>query len=393
MVYFRQRGGFMKRCILFGTGATLALLLSGCGAAYGSVWSALLLILAVLLLVLALLQTKSYFDYCKRQREKGRKEPRGMQPITWLLYAVAAVLLVLSMVVNQPAKETEPLPPETTEATSNTIPAPTASWMTFPADRALTAAQYFVYDPDTGFVNTSGETGQKVYPASITKLFTAYVAGQCLRKDMLITVGDALDMVYPGSSVAELERGDSLTVSQLIEAMMLPSGNDAAYVLAVEAGRAMGGATLSVTEAVNTFVTEMNRQAKALGMQNTHFANPDGIHQADHFSSFDDLALLGALSVQDPALLEYTGMANDRVNLQSGSVFWKNTNALVDPQSPYYCPYAMGLKTGQTPSAGSCLLSAFTYEGRTLIIGVFGCPEAEDRFADTLQLFNEAIGY
>ncbi|MBR4863000.1 MAG: D-alanyl-D-alanine carboxypeptidase [Oscillospiraceae bacterium] len=385
----------MKRYTVLSGAAMLALSLAGCGAKGGSVWSVLLLIPAILLLLLALLQTKSYFDYCKRQREKGRREPKGMQPITWLLYGLAAVLLILSMVVNQPAKapEAEALPPETTEQTADTAPTSHAGWLTFSADRELTASQYFVYDPEKGFVNASGETGEKVYPASITKLFTAYVAGQCLRKDMLVTVGDALDMVYPGSSVAELQRGDSLTVSQLIEAMMLPSGNDAAYVLAVEAGRAMGGENLSVADAVNTFVTEMNRQAKALGMLNTHFANPDGIHQADHYSSFDDLALLGALSVQDPVLLEYTGMANDRVNLQSGSVTWKNTNALIDPQSPYYCPHAIGLKTGQTPSAGSCLLSAFTYEGRTLIIGVFGCPEAEDRFADTLQLFNETIGY
>jgi len=72
---------------------------------------------------------------------------------------------------------------------------------------------------------------------------------------------------------------------------------------------------------------------------------------------------------------------------------WKNTHALIHPDSEYYCPYAIGLKTGQTPSAGSCLLSAFRCEGRTLIIGVFGCPETQDRFADTLQLFNEAIGY
>ena len=385
----------MKQFAVIGSVAVLALSLAGCGASAGKVWSAVLLIPAILLLLLALLQTKSYFDYCKRQRAKGRKEPRGMQPMTWVLYGIAAVLLILSLVVNQPsaAPEDAELPPETTEATAEVTQPPEASWMTFPADRALTASQYFVYDPANGFVQTSGETGQKVYPASVTKLFTAYVAGQCLRKDMLVTAGDALDMVYPGSSVAELKKGDSLTVSQLIEAMMLPSGNDAAYVLAVEAGRAMGGANLSVRDAVDTFVTEMNRQAKALGMENTHFANPDGIHQADHFSSFDDLALLGALSVQDPVLLEYTGMARDRVNLQSGSVSWKNTNALIDPESPYYCPYAIGLKTGQTPSAGSCLLSAFEYQGRTLIIGVFGCPEAEDRFADTLQLFNETVGY
>ena len=64
---------------------------------------------------------------------------------------------------------------------------------------------------------------------------------------------------------------------------------------------------------------------------------------------------------------------------------------LIDPESPYYCPYAVGLKTGQTPSAGSCLLSAFRMDGRELLIGVFGCPKETDRFDDTLQLFNKIV--
>ena len=76
---------------------------------------------------------------------------------------------------------------------------------------------------------------------------------------------------------------------------------------------------------------------------------------------------------------------------QGEEVEWKNTNLLIDPESDYYCPYAIGLKTGQTYAAGSCLLSAFDYHGRSLIIGVFGCPEEEDRFADTLQLLTLAL--
>ena len=73
-------------------------------------------------------------------------------------------------------------------------------------------------------------------------------------------------------------------------------------------------------------------------------------------------------------------------------VEWKNTNELIHPDSKYYCPYAVGLKTGQTPNAGACLLSAFEMYGYQWIIGVFGCPEEFDRFDDTIQLFNETIG-
>jgi len=223
----------------------------------------------------------------------------------------------------------------------------------------------------------------------------ALVNGRILYPDREITVDTAMDYVYPGSSVAELKKGDVVTPRLLVEGMLLPSGNDAAYVLAIAA---KGSA--------EAFVEEMNAQAKVLGMTGSHFANPDGIHQEDHYMTFRDLALLGMLALEDPIIMEYAAVASETVTVPNGSASvsvgeaqtaagdtheWKNTNALIHKDSEYYCPCAIGLKTGQTPSAGSCLLSAFEYDGSTYIIGVFGCPEAEDRFADTLQLFNSTI--
>lgn len=303
---------------------------------------------------------------------------------------IFCVLLVLVMMFLAACNEEEPQ--ITTQPTQTQEESP--QWMHFPSDRTLTAKQYFVYDCEQGkFTVNSCAEGEKIYPASVTKLFSAYVAGQYLDMDKKVTVGNVLSLVAAGSSVAELEKGDQITVAQLIEAMMLPSGNDAAYVLAAAAGSMILESGATDQDAVKAFVQEMNRQAKAVGMQNTHFANPDGIHRSDHYASADDLALMGMLALEDPVLMQCVGTAADTVTLASGEKQWENTNALIQPESEYYCPYAIGLKTGQTPSAGSCLLSAFEYEGRTLIVGVFGCPEKEDRFADTLQLFNETIGY
>lgn len=283
---------------------------------------------------------------------------------------------------------TENLPPET--PTIHDGP----GLLTFPEDRKLTAKQYFVYDCESAtFLTISAEQDEKIYPASITKLFTAYVALQYLDADQTIKAKSELDLVHAGSSVADLKKGDELTVRLLIEAMMLPSGNDAAYVLAVAAGRVILGNSATAQKAANAFVDAMNRQAKALGMENTHFANPDGIHKSDHYSTFADLATMGTLVLEDPVLMTYVGTTEDTVTLASGEKQWKNTNELIHPESQYYCPYAIGLKTGQTPSAGSCLLSAFEYAGKSLVIGVFGCPDIEARFADTLQLFNATIGY
>ena len=183
-----------------------------------------------------------------------------------------------------------------------------------------------------------------------------------------------------------------LTVEQLVEAMLLPSGNDAAYILACAAGRAIkNDPNLSAGTACRAFMDEMNAQTTTLGMTGTKFQNPDGIHDTNHYSTFGDLAILGKLALENETILKYATKPKDKVTLHGQTIEWKNTNKLIDPRHSYYCPHALGLKTGQTPDAGSCLLSAFRYEGKELIIGVFGCPEEEDRFDDTLQLFNQIV--
>ena len=278
--------------------------------------------------------------------------------------------------------------PSTTESTE---PAPT--WNTYPANRQLLAKQYFVYDckADT-FLVSSGTGNERIYPASITKLFTAYVAMQYVSPETKITAGDVLDLVAWGSSVAKIKKGDVLTAGQLVEAMLLPSGNDAAYMLACEAGRAIkSNPNLSPSAAVQAFMIQMNAQTKAVGMTGTNFVNPDGIHDSNHYTTFADLAILGKLSMENETIMEHAITPKKLVQLHGETIEWKNTNALVNPATPYYCPYAVGLKTGQTPSAGSCLLSAFRKDGQELLIGVFGCPEEEDRFDDTLQLFNQIV--
>lgn len=313
----------------------------------------------------------------------------------YIALALALLLLVSFTACSQenpgednPQKDSGENGSQTEQTTAPTEPTPPPiTWMTFPADRVLTAQQYFVFDCEIGeFLTISGAENDRIYPASITKLFTAYVANQYLQPDQKITVDKAMDYVYPGSSVAELKKGDVVTTRQLIEGMLLPSGNDAAYVLAIAADCDYGD--LAPAEA---FVAEMNAQAALLGMTGSHFANPDGIHEDDHYMTFHDLALLGMLALEDPVLMQYAATATDSVNISGEVKEWKNTNALIHEESEYYCPYAIGLKTGQTPSAGSCLLSAFEYDGNTYVIGVFGCPEVEDRFADTLQLFNRTI--
>ena len=324
------------------------------------------------------------------------------------LVAALALLLVVAVIVRIAMPQGTPdtgatrpamTQPETTlpATTGDTAPAPEAveiTWKTFPENRRLKAKQAFVYDcRNQSITVVSGSENDRVYPASVTKLFTAHVALQYLKPEQIVTATDALELVGPGSSIARIEKGDTLTVAQLVEAMLLPSGNDAAYLLAVEVGRIIKNDNgLSAAQAKAVFVEQMNREAAVQGMTGTRFENPDGYHQEGHYTTFADLVTIGNLSLQNETLMKYAGVSSDRVTLASGEKQWKNTNALVDPMSEYYCPYTVGLKTGQTPSAGSCLLSAFDVAGVQYIIGVFGCPEEEDRFDDTLQLLNEILG-
>lgn len=293
-------------------------------------------------------------------------------------------------VTTEPSTEpsAEPTPEPTTEPT-------TPAWATIPQDRLITAAQYFVYDLNANqYLAATGSGKTQVYPASITKIYSAYLALQHLDPEDLVGVGSELNMVAAGSSVAHIKKGAKLTVSKLVEGMMLPSGNDASHTLAAAAGRVISGkADMGGQTAVKTFVQYMNDMNEKLGLTGSHWVNPDGIHKEQHYTTFDDLVTITRLVLKEDTIMEYAVTVEEKFHNGEELYTWENTNLLVHPESQYYCPYAIGLKTGQTPRAGSCLLSAFDYEGRTIVVGVFGCPEPEDRFADTLQLFSAAVGY
>lgn len=292
---------------------------------------------------------------------------------------------------------TETQPPPVT--TSPTIPPTEASE---PEQEDLLHQQYaqatqnisgthiFVYDPQShSMIYSNTDPEDKLYPASITKLYTAYLALQYLEPDTVITAGDELSLVQSGSSTAFIGRGHRLRVDMLVEAMLLPSGNDAAYILAAATGRAIAGHLgLTAKEAVAVFVSEMNQEAFRLGFVNSNFTNPDGFHDEYHFSCPQDIAFLSALAMEEPVIARYAKLCADAVTFESGQVItWYNTNRLVNPKSDNYCPDAIGAKTGYTTEAGYCLLSAFQEDGRQLIVGIFGSDQPYDRYDDAVQLW------
>lgn len=253
-----------------------------------------------------------------------------------------------------------------------------------------TARQIFVYDVSADrMLYTLGDQKQRVAPASLTKLFTAYVALQYLEPGHMVTVGEEAGWIEEGSSIAAVGEGCRLSAGMILQGMLMQSGNDAAYAIAVAAGRAVledDGA--APKDAYNAFVLEMNRQLKALGMTDTHFTNPDGYHDDDHYSTAEDLLQMAKLALADPLIMEYCGLASAVVHYDSGEEYtWKNSNYLLHEVSDFYCPEATGLKTGTTSQAGNCLIASFDTGDTVLLIGVLGCADKEDRFEDAIALF------
>ena len=256
----------------------------------------------------------------------------------------------------------------------------------------LVSDQILVYDAtnDEIFYTRSLE-GEKLYPASITKLYSAYVALQYLGSEEVLTAGDELDLVKPGSSVAYIGRGHQLYVRTVVEAMMLPSGNDAAMILAAAAGRRIAGnPSIGAAEAVQTFVDEMNRMGEELGFERSHFANPDGFHLGCHYTCLNDMARIAKLALENKTIARYIRRYEDEVVFVSGQgIKWKNTNLFLSPEDGFYRSDAIGMKTGYTNQAQYCLMSAFKCsDGRTVVVGAFGTADEYDRLRDTLKLIN-----
>lgn len=300
---------------------------------------------------------------------------------------------------------TEPPQPPVTEppATEPPIPEETEPQPTQPGDepaveeppqeegpRELAAKRYFAYDlRDETYLTLQGDGDEKLYPASITKLLTAHVLLMHMDPKDMVEVGDALLLVKEDSSVADLKAEDVLTVEQLVAAMMLPSGNDAAQVAAVAVGRKLGGTELDPQQAAAVFVEQMNAQAQALGMTNSHFENADGWHHENHYTTMNDLIALCKAVLGNEVILRYTSSPRELVDMGERDLSWRNTNLLLHESMPTYIPSTIGLKTGTTGAAGGCLITAFFETDRILLIGVFQSSGHNlDRYLDTVDIYN-----
>ena len=229
-------------------------------------------------------------------------------------------------------------------------------------------------EKETGQVLFAQNEHEKLEPASVTKIMTLLLVmeamdrGELKYEDMVTVSANAASM---GGSQVYLSEGEQISVEELLKAVCVSSGNDAAVALAEQVA--------GVTE---LFVQQMNNRAMELGMGDTHFVNPTGLPAEGHVTSAWDIALMSReLVLHHPDIRRFTTIWMDTI--RGGEFGLSNTNKLIR-----FYDGATGLKTGSTDAAGYCISATAEREGMELIAVVLGSETSQQRFEDAKTMLN-----
>lgn len=257
---------------------------------------------------------------------------------------------------------------------------------------AINAKGAVLIEQETGKILFDKNGSSRMYPASTTKILTALLAVEYGDLDEVITVGDEIGLVDPDGSRAWLKAGEKMKLSDLIMGLLLPSGNDAAYTIALNIGRKIASnPELNRDEAIGVFVSKMNERVKEIGAKNSNFMNPHGIHNDEHYSTPYDLALIAREALKHDfikqAVKQYTyEVANGDNQVHK----WQNTNKLLGKEGKSYYKYATGIKTGHTTNAGYCLVSSGS-KGNMDVIAVVLNTSGAGQWGDSTALLDYGL--
>lgn len=272
----------------------------------------------------------------------------------------------------------------------------TVSTVAVDSEYKVNAPYAALYDmtSDTLIMSTSS-LATRIFPASTTKVLTALYAMTVCELDEVVTIGDEIRLIASDSSVADLKVGEKYTVEQLLYAMMLRSGNDAAYAVATCSGRILAGnSDLPARDAISLFMIGLNQYARSIGMLDTHFVTPDGYHDQNHYTTLYDILVMSKVALSNEALVRITSTYKYEFNCVSGeSHSYTNTNGLLNSANSYYMPGAIGLKTGTTGAAGSCLVAAAKSENEHVLIAVVFGAEGTNRFTAANKMLKHGFAF
>ena len=240
---------------------------------------------------------------------------------------------------------------------------------------SATETPYLVADVDSGQVLFEKAATQPWYPASLTKLMTVYVALDAVRAGRLTM--DTPFVVSPHAAAMPPTKmgfrpGTEVTLDNALKMLMVQSPNDLAVTIAED-----------ISGSVDDFAAEMNAAAQRLGLHESHFVNPNGLHDPDHVSSARDMAMIArALLTEFPDHTDIYGIGE----LKLGNRLMRNHNGLIDRY-----PGADGMKTGFTCPAGWNVVATASHNGRRLVVVVLGAPSAKLRTQEAADLFDRGF--
>lgn len=238
----------------------------------------------------------------------------------------------------------------------------------------------------TGKILYEKNADKIMYPASTTKILTAIlVLENCELSDMVTVSQNAISNIPSGYVTCNLHAGEEISVNDLLYALMLPSANDAAFALAEHVGGS-----------VENFSDMMNEKAKEIGCTNTHFVNPNGIHDDNHYTTAHDLYLMANYAMKNETFrtivskTEYVLPATN-MHSQADRIMYNSNELLNNNSKNYYYENAIGIKTGTTSKAGSCLVAESSKNNMELISVTLNGGTTNglnDRFTDSKKLFD-----
>jgi D-alanyl-D-alanine carboxypeptidase (penicillin-binding protein 5/6) len=230
----------------------------------------------------------------------------------------------------------------------------------------FTATGIFITDLDSGVVLLDKNANQRLKPASLTKIMTAIVAMDYFSPDTVLTVINAQDS---NGNTVDLKKGDELTAADLLYALLVPSGNDAAVTFAENYS---GG--------YQAFIAKMNSKVTDLGLRNTHFTNVSGVEGVDHYTSAYDITMLAKEALTRPQFAKVVSTPKITLtSLRGNQYLLETTNLLLGKDGIF------GVKTGWTPEAGECLVVLSEKDGHPILVSLLN---SKDRFGEAQTLLN-----
>lgn len=243
-------------------------------------------------------------------------------------------------------------------------------------DLSINAKSAILVEESTGKVIFEKNADEQLHPASMTKIMSLILIMEAIENNKISLNDDVViskESSSMGGSQVYVNEGETYKVDELLKGVSIASANDAVVALAEK-----------VAGSKEKFVNNMNEKANLLGLKNTHFVNPHGLDDNEHYSSARDMSIMARELLKHKEILNYTSKYEDYFKKKDGSSIWLvNTNKLVK-----FYEGMDGLKTGYTSSAGYCLTATASRNNIRFVSVVMGEESIENRSEDTLKLLN-----